>query len=112
RSPSWNPAQGGRCGYVGHRVGPVRGDAGVGTMMSETDSADFGVETIEGDQPGVIIAVHGQADLHTAPQLREAMTTAIDRRGTSLIGDLCDATFVHSPPPVSSSSPQRPSSTR
>ena len=46
--------------------------------MGDTDSADFGVETIEGDEPAVIIAVHGQADLHTAPQLRYAMTEAID----------------------------------
>ena len=65
-------------------------------MMSETDSADFGVETIEGDEPGVVIAVHGQADLHTAPQLREAMTNAIDGGATSLIVDLSAATFVDS----------------
>ena len=64
--------------------------------MSDTDSADFGVETIDGHEPGVIIAVHGQADLHTAPQLREAMTTAIDGGATSLIVDLSDATFVDS----------------
>jgi anti-sigma B factor antagonist len=65
-------------------------------IMSDTDSADFGVETIEGDEPGVIIAVRGQADLHTAPQLREAMTNAIDGGATSLIVDLSDATFVDS----------------
>ena len=64
--------------------------------MGDTDSADFGVETIDGHEPGVIIAVHGQADLHTAPQLREAMTTAIDGGATSLIVDLSDATFVDS----------------
>ena len=51
--------RGGRFGHGGHRVDAVRGDAGAGTMMSETDSADFGVETIEGDEPGVVIAVHG-----------------------------------------------------
>lgn len=90
---------GGRGGRFGHgvpRVGLVGGDASVGTTMSETDSADFGVETIEGDEPGVIIAVHGQADLHTAPQLREAMTNAIDGGATSLIVDLSGATFVDS----------------
>jgi anti-sigma B factor antagonist len=64
--------------------------------MSETDSADFGVETIGGPGPAVTIAVHGQADLHTAPQLREAMTAAIDGGATSLIVDLSDATFVDS----------------
>ena len=64
--------------------------------MSETDSGDFGVETIEGPGSVVTIAVHGQADLHTAPQLREAMTNAIDGGATSLIVDLSDATFVDS----------------
>ena len=64
--------------------------------MGDTESADFGVETIDGDEPAVIIAVHGQADLHTAPQLREAMTNAIDGGAASLIVDLSDATFVDS----------------
>jgi anti-sigma B factor antagonist len=65
-------------------------------MMNETDSADFGVETVGGGGPVVTIAVHGQADLHTAPQLRDAMTGAIDGGATSLIVDLSDATFVDS----------------
>ena len=64
--------------------------------MSDADSADFGVQTFDGDGTLVTIEVHGQADLHTAPQLREAMTSAIDGGATSLIVDLSDATFVDS----------------
>jgi anti-sigma B factor antagonist len=64
--------------------------------MSDTESTDFGVETIDEDGPVATIAVHGQADLHTAPDLREAMTTAIDGGANWLIVDLSDATFVDS----------------
>lgn len=65
-------------------------------MMSDTEPADFGVETIDGDGPVVAIAVHGQADLHTAPELRDAMTRAIDHGACGLVVDLRDTTFVDS----------------
>jgi anti-sigma B factor antagonist len=64
--------------------------------MSDTESTDFGVETIDGDGRVVTIAVHGQADLHTAPDLRDAMTKAIDGGANGLIVDLSAATFVDS----------------
>ena len=35
-------------------------------MMSETDSADFGVETIEGDEPGVVIAYERNVTTNTS----------------------------------------------
>jgi anti-sigma B factor antagonist len=63
--------------------------------MSETESMDFGVETIEDDRVAVI-AVHGQADLHTAPELRTAITAAIDGGATGVVVDLSEATFVDS----------------
>jgi anti-sigma B factor antagonist len=64
--------------------------------MSETESADFGVETIDAGGPVVVIAVHGQADLHTAPELRSAITSAIDRGANYLVIDLSEATFIDS----------------
>ncbi len=64
--------------------------------MSDSESSDFGVETIDGERPVVVIVVHGQADLHTAPDLREAITEAIDGGASGLIVDLTDATFVDS----------------
>ena len=64
--------------------------------MSESESADFDVQTIDAGASVVTIAVHGQADLHTAPDLRDAMTTAIDGGARSLVVDLSEATFVDS----------------
>ena len=64
--------------------------------MSEIESTDFDVETIDGGEPVVVIAVHGQADLHTAPELRNAITAAIDGGATGLVVDLSEATFIDS----------------
>jgi anti-sigma B factor antagonist len=63
--------------------------------MSETESTDFGVETIDEGDP-VVIAVHGQADLHTAPELRNAITAALDAGAKGLVVDLSEATFIDS----------------
>ncbi len=64
--------------------------------MSETESTDFDVETIDEGDPVVVIAVHGQADLHTAPELRNAITAALDGGATGLVVDLSEATFIDS----------------
>jgi anti-sigma B factor antagonist len=64
--------------------------------MSEIESTDFDVETIDGGEPVVVIAVHGQADLHTAPELRNAITAALDGGATGLVVDLSEATFIDS----------------
>ena len=64
--------------------------------MSETESTDFGVETIDTDGQVVVIAVHGQADLHTAPELRSAIGAALDGGAKGLVVDLSEATFVDS----------------
>jgi anti-sigma B factor antagonist len=64
--------------------------------MSETESTDFDVETIDDGDPVVVIAVHGQADLHTAPELRNAITAALDGGATGLVVDLSEATFIDS----------------
>jgi anti-sigma B factor antagonist len=64
--------------------------------MSDTDAPDFGVERLDADSGIPVIAVHGQADLNTAPALREALTAAIDDGAPALVVDLSDATFVDS----------------
>ncbi len=64
--------------------------------MSDVDATDFGVERVDADSPIPVIAVHGQADLHTAPALRDALTEAIDDGASGLVVDLSDATFVDS----------------
>ena len=43
-----------------------------------------------------VIAVHGQADLHTASDLRSAISEAIDRGAVHLVVDLSEATFIDS----------------
>ena len=43
-----------------------------------------------------VVAVHGQADLHTASDLRAAMAEAVDRGSVSLVVDLSEATFIDS----------------
>lgn len=69
---------------------------GQSDMRDDVESADFGVDTIDPGAAVPTIAVHGQADLHTAPDLRDAMTKAIDAGASGLIVDLSDATFVDS----------------
>ena len=64
--------------------------------MSEIESTEFGVETVETEGSVSTISVRGQADLHTAPELREAITTALDGGATGLVVDLSEATFVDS----------------
>jgi len=43
-----------------------------------------------------VLAVHGQADQHTAPELRSAIEAAIDGGASSLVVDLAEATFIDS----------------
>ena len=64
--------------------------------MSDTEATAFVVENIGGDELIPIIAVHGQADLHPAPQLRAAITTALDGGATGLVIDLSEASFIDS----------------
>ena len=64
--------------------------------MSDTEATAFAVETVGGDDLVPVIAVHGQADLHTAPQLRAAITSALDGGARSLVIDLSEATFIDS----------------
>lgn len=62
----------------------------------EAEQAPFAVETIGTGARVTVIAVHGQADLHTAPELRSAIAGAIDAGARSLVVDLSEATFIDS----------------
>ena len=64
--------------------------------MSDTEATAFLVETIGDVETIPIIAVHGQADLHTAPQLRAAITTVLERGAAGLVIDLSEASFIDS----------------
>ena len=64
--------------------------------MSEIESTEFGVETVEAEGSVSMISVRGQADLHTASDLRGAISGAIDRGAVHLVVDLSEATFIDS----------------
>jgi anti-sigma B factor antagonist len=71
-------------------VGPPGGE------RTDADSAGFSVEIIGTGAHVTVLAVHGQADLHTAPELRSAIEAAIDGGASSLVVDLSEATFIDS----------------
>jgi anti-sigma B factor antagonist len=79
-------------GYNDHRVG---GDT-TQRLPDGVDDAAFSVEVTAASDKLGIVAVYGQADLHTASELRSAITQEIDRGATSLVIDLSEATFVDS----------------
>lgn len=64
--------------------------------MSVESDHDFSVAS-SNDEDGVhVVAVTGQADLHTAPELRGVLAAAIDDGARRVVVDLSDATFVDS----------------
>lgn len=56
----------------------------------------FVVETETIGPTTSLVVVHGQADLHTAPELRDKLASAIDDGAHNLIVDLTAATFIDS----------------
>jgi anti-sigma B factor antagonist len=44
----------------------------------------------------VVLGVHGEADLHSAPELRERLRVAIDSGATVVVVDLTETDFVDS----------------
>ncbi len=54
------------------------------------------VEPIRHSPDVAVLVLHGQADLHTAPELREQLHGVIDDGAFHVVVDLTDATFVDS----------------
>jgi anti-sigma B factor antagonist len=64
------------------------------TMTSAVD--EFRIDE-EYPSPGAtVLTVHGDADLHAAPELRERITAAIDGGANTVVLDLSDVAFVDS----------------
>ena len=61
-----------------------------------SDEPAFGVEVTSAVGGTAVVAVQGEADLHTAQELRAVINDAIDSGATSLVVDLNDATFIDS----------------
>jgi len=58
--------------------------------------ADFRIEE-ESPQPAVrVLAVYGDADLHSAPELRERIRGAIDEGANTVVVDLAATTLIDS----------------
>jgi anti-anti-sigma factor len=64
--------------------------------LPTTHEETAAVETIRLSPDVAVLVVHGQADLHTAPELREQLHGAIDDGAFHVIVDLTDASFVDS----------------
>src|ERR1044072_1676150 len=60
------------------------------------DETTFGVEVIGDGGHVAVVTVFGQADLHTAPELRSAIAEAGDGGAVALVVDLSEATFIDS----------------
>lgn len=65
-------------------------------LSPNSDVGDFRIEEAS-PQPTVrILAVHGDADLHSAPELRERLRGAIEGGATSIVVDLSETTIIDS----------------
>ena len=60
------------------------------------DDGEFHVETQRVAPDMLIVEPRGQADIHTAPALREALSEAIESGGKVVVVDLSGVTFVDS----------------
>ncbi len=80
-------------GYNYPRVSGMTNPDGGANGISD---AEFVVEVDDVSDRVTVIGVHGQADLHTAPELRSAIGDAIDRGAVFLVVDFSEATFIDS----------------
>ena len=74
----------------------VGGDTDRMDVPNGVEDAVFDVEVFDLSDRLSVIAVHGQADLHTAGDLRSAISGAIERGAVDLVVDLSEATFIDS----------------
>jgi anti-sigma B factor antagonist len=65
-------------------------------FVNGVEETTFGVEVIGDGSSVAVVTVFGQADLHTAPELRAAINDAIESGAQALVIDLSEATFIDS----------------
>jgi anti-sigma B factor antagonist len=76
---------------------PMSGGEGGRDNPGGLDDSVFGVDVIDDAGSGIaVVAVRGDADLHTAHELRSAIADAIDGGATWLVVDLAETTFIDS----------------
>lgn len=74
----------------------MSGGEGGRDAAENLDDPVFGVDVIDAGDGVAVVAVRGDADLHTAQELRSAIADAIDGGGTRLVVDLAETTFIDS----------------
>ncbi|MGI8972884.1 MAG: STAS domain-containing protein [Gaiella sp.] len=65
-------------------------------LEDDEPQTGFAVEAETISPTTSLVVLHGQADLHTAPELRDKVAAAIDEGAQNLVIDLTDATFIDS----------------
>lgn len=63
---------------------------------AKTDAGEFRITDETSSAGTVVLAVHGEADLRTAPELRERLSSAIDTGAQAIVLDLTETTFLDS----------------
>ena len=69
---------------------------GTARVAQVADEPAFSVDVTHATDGAAVIAVRGEADLHTAQELRAAINDTIDGGATSLVVDLSETTFIDS----------------
>lgn len=57
---------------------------------------DFSVRTAELDGKAFVVSLSGEADLHTAPKLKQVLDGVVEHGGKSVVVDLADVSFIDS----------------
>jgi len=68
-------------------------------LESSDDQASEGAFRIDEERPApgvTVLVVHGDADLHASPELRERLGAAIDAGDSSIVVDLTKTSFLDS----------------
>ena len=63
---------------------------------TNSDVGDFRIEEGSPQSAVTVLAVHGDADLHSAPELRERIRGAIDEGAKTVVVDLSATTLIDS----------------
>jgi anti-sigma B factor antagonist len=65
-------------------------------MRNTARSVDFRIDDARVRGDAVVLGLHGEVDLHAAPELRERLATTIDGGASAVLVDLSDVTFLDS----------------
>ena len=71
-------------------------DAGDPTIQEEERAPEFGVALVPGDSGVHIVAIRGEVDIFTAPEVKRAAREAVFAGGNLIVLDLSDTTFIDS----------------